>query len=83
MTFKTNLKMTIGQKRCGLRNREMEPMIVETTRKRIAEIIDGLEQQRGDKNTTPASGEKQRLISLAQTKLEEACMFAVKAMYAE
>jgi hypothetical protein len=83
MTFKTNLKMTIGQKRCGIRNREMEPMIVETTRKRIAEIIDGLEQQRGDKNTTPASGEKQRLISLAQTKLEEACMFAVKAMYTE
>mgnify|MGYP007119945805 CR=1 FL=1 len=83
MTFKTNLKMTIGQKRCGLRNREMEPMIVETARKRIAEIIDGLEQQRGDKNTAPASGEKQRLISLAQTKLEEACMFAVKAMYAE
>ena len=83
MTFKTNLKMTIGQKRCGLRNREMEPMIVETARKRIAEIIDGLEQQRGDKNTAPASGEKQRLISLAQTKLEEACMFAVKAMYTE
>ena len=83
MTFKTNLKMTIGQKRCGLRNREMEPMIVETARKRIAEIIDGLEQQRGDKNTAPASGEKQRLISLAQTKLEETCMFAVKAMYAE
>ena len=83
MTFKTSLKMTIGQKRCGLRNREMEPMIVETARKRIAEIIDGLEQQRGDKNTAPASGEKQRLISLAQTKLEEACMFAVKAMYAE
>ena len=75
--------MTIGQKRCGLRNREMEPMIVETTRKRIAEIIDGLEQQRGDKNTAPASGEKQRLISLAQTKLEEACMFSVKALYAE
>ena len=83
MTFKTNLKMTIGQKRCGLRNREMEPMIVETARKRIAEIIDGLEQQRGDKNTAPASGEKQRLISLAQTKLEEACMFAVKALYTE
>ena len=73
--------MTIGQRRCGLRNREMEPMIVETTRKRIAEIIDGLEQQRGDKNTAPASEEKQRLLSIAQDKLEEACMFAVKALY--
>ena len=76
--------MTIGQKRCGLRDtKNIEPMIIETIRKRIAEIIDGLEQQRGDKNTSPASGEKQRLISLAQTKLEEACMFAVKALYAE
>ena len=76
--------MTIGQKRCGLGDtKNVESMIVETTRKRIAEIIDGLEQQRGDKNTSPVSGEKQRLISLAQTKLEEACMFAVKALYAE
>lgn len=76
--------MTIGQKRCGLVDtKNIEPMIIETIRKRIAEIIDGLEQQRGDKNTSPASGEKQRLISLAQTKLEEACMFAVKALYAE
>ena len=74
--------MTIGQKRCGLGDtKNIEPMIIETIRKRIAEIIDGLEQQRGDKNTSPASGEKQRLISLAQTKLEEACMFAVKALY--
>ena len=76
--------MTIGQKRCGLGDtKNVEPMIVETTRKRIAEIIDGLEQQRGDKNISPVSGEKQRLISFAQTKLEEACMFAVKALYAE
>ena len=42
-----------------------------------------MEQQRGDKNISSVSGEKQRLISLAQTKLEEACMFAVKALYAE
>lgn len=76
--------MTIGQKRCGLGDtKNIEPMIIETIRKRIAEIIDGLEQQRGDKNTFPINGEKQRLISLAQTKLEEACMFAVKALYAE
>lgn len=74
--------MTIGQKRCGLGNRkDVEPMIIETTRKRIVEIIDGLEQQRGDRNTSPASGEKQRLLSIAQDKLEEACMFAVKALY--
>ena len=39
------------------------------------------ENNRRDKNTSPASAEKQRLISIAQTKLEEACMFAVKAIY--
>lgn len=49
----------------------------------MAGIIDELEALRGDKNIAPASGERQRLISLAQTKLEEACMFAVKAICTE
>lgn len=43
--------------------------------------IDALEKEKGDKNTAPASEEKQRLLSIAQDKLEEACMFAVKALY--
>ena len=76
--------MTIGQKRCGIRNREMEPMIVETTRKRIAEIIDGLEQQRGDKKYCSSKWRKAKAyFPCAVQNLEEACMFAVKAMYAE
>ncbi len=43
-------------------------------------IIDSLEKKRRDVNTNPVNSEKQRLISIAQTKLEEACMFAVKAI---
>lgn len=73
--------MTIGQKRCFSTSGEIEPLMIETTRKRIAEIIDALEKEKGDKNTAPASEEKQRLLSIAQDKLEEACMFAVKALY--
>ena len=72
---------TLGKQR--VRIGEREPDQVVSVKLKIAGIIDELEYLRGDKNTTPASGEKQRLISLAQTKLEEACMFAVKAMYTE
>lgn len=72
---------TLGEKRVGLKDGERED--VEITRRNLAEIIDHLESLRGDKNTNPSSNNKQRLISLAQTKLEEACMFAVKAIYAD
>ncbi len=71
---------TLGEKRCGVYS-SVESVVIKSARKKIAELIDGLEKERGDKNTTPASAEKQRLISIAQTKLEEACMFTVKALY--
>ena len=72
---------TLGKQR--VRIGEREPDQVVSVKLKIAGIIDELELLRGDKNTAPASEEKQRLISLAQTKLEEACMFAVKALHAE
>ncbi|MFB9120972.1 hypothetical protein ACFFUE_07185 [Bergeyella porcorum] len=71
---------TLGEKRCGVYS-SVESVVIKSARKKIAELIDGLEKERGDKNTTPASAEKQRLISIAQTKLEEACMFTVKTLY--
>lgn len=74
---------TIGEIRCNIDSLKTEPNLVEGVRSDLAGIIDMLEKQRGDKNTSPASAEKQRLISIAQTKLEEACMFAVKALYAK
>lgn len=72
---------TIGKIRCSIDNLKTEPNLVEDVKSDLADIIDMLEKQRDDKNTSPASAEKQRLISIAQTKLEEACMFAVKALY--
>ena len=57
--------MTIGQKRCGLGDRkDVEPMIIETARKRIAEIIDGLEQQRGEKTPLPQAEKSKGLFPL-------------------
>ena len=70
---------SLGKKRVGLKENEPEQVI--SVKLKIAGIIDEMEYLRGDKNTAPASQERQRLVSLAQTKLEEACMFATKAIY--
>lgn len=72
---------TIGEIRCNVDNQKIESSLVEYVRFDLAGIIDMLEEQRTDKDLSQVSGEKQRLISIAQTKLEEACMFAVKALY--
>lgn len=71
----------IGEIRCNVDNQKIESSLVEYVRSDLAGIIDMLEEQRTDKDLSQVSGEKQRLISIAQTKLEEACMFAVKALY--
>jgi len=72
---------TIGEIRCNVDNQKIESSLVEYVRSDLADVIDTLEEQRTDKDLSQVSGEKQRLISIAQTKLEEACMFAVKALY--
>lgn len=72
---------TIGEIRCNVDNQKIESSLVENVRADLADIIDMLEEQRTNKDLSQVSGEKQRLISIAQTKLEEACMFAVKALY--
>ena len=72
---------TIGEIRCNVDNQKIESSLVEYVRSDLAGIIDMLEEQRTDKDLSQVSGEKQRLISIAQTKLEEACMFALKALY--
>ncbi len=72
---------TIGEIRCNVDNQKIESSLVENVRSDLADIIDMLEEQRTNKDLSQVSGEKQRLISIAQTKLEEACMFAVKALY--
>ena len=72
---------TIGEIRCNVDNQKIESSLVENVRADLADIIDMLEEQRTNKDLSQVSGEKQRLISIAQTKLEESCMFAVKALY--
>ena len=72
---------TIGEIRCNVDNQKIESSLVENVRSDLADIIDMLEEQRTNKDLSQVSGEKQRLISIAQAKLEEACMFAVKALY--
>jgi hypothetical protein len=61
--------------------KKIESSLITKIRADLADVIDTLEEQRTDKDLSQVSGEKQRLISIAQTKLEEACMFAVKALY--
>ena len=71
---------TIGEIRCNVDNQKIESSLITKIRADLADVIDTLEEQRTDKDLSQVSGEKQRLISIAQTKLEEACMFAVKAL---
>ena len=54
---------TLGKQR--VRIGEREPDQVVSVKLKIAGIIDELEHLRGDRNTAPASGEKQRLLSIA------------------
>lgn len=72
---------TIGEIRCNVDNQKIESSLITKIRADLADVIDTLEEQWTDKDLSQVSGEKQRLISIAQTKLEEACMFAVKALY--
>lgn len=51
-------------------------------KQQTALLIDILEKQRLD-GSFPAVSEKQRLLSIAQSKYEEAAMFAVKALTTE
>lgn len=74
---------TIGEIRCNVDNQKIESSLIANIRVDLADVIDRLEEQRTNKDLSQVSGEKQRLISIAQTKLEEACMFAVKALYAK
>ena len=72
---------TLGRKRVNLNENQSEPEHINLIRLKIAGLIDELEFYKGDVNTNPTSKERERVISIAQTKLEEACMFAVKSFY--
>ena len=56
-------------------------MTVEMTKRIYADEIDRLEALRMTINDVPASSERQRTISRAQTAAEDACMLAVKLIF--
>jgi len=78
------MSQTLGQKRVKAEFNPAKNDLVDQIKNKSAELIDLMESMRTIITTsTPASGEKQRLISIAQTEIETACMYAVKANFTE
>ena len=69
-------EITLGEKRVRTSFNPSSSNPVEQIKQEIASLIDKMELE---KAINP-SGEKARLCSLAQTSLEEAAMWAVKAI---
>lgn len=82
-------EQTLGEKRIRVAFNPSGESVVDKIKQQSAELIDLLQAVRADEvsktyNESPEamrekSGEKLRLISLAQTAYEEAAMWAVKA----
>ena len=69
-------KKSIGEKRVRVNFNPMGTDKIMFKKKEFAQLIDGLESEKKE-NTDP---EKLRLIATAQTKIEEAAMWTIKAM---
>jgi hypothetical protein len=74
------MSQTLGQKRVKAEFNPAKNDLVDQIKNKSAELIDLLEQMRADLNST---GEKQRLITLAQTEIEVGAMWAVKACFTD
>lgn len=78
------MSQTLGQKRVKAEFNPAKNDLVDQIKNKSAELIDLCEQMR-----VPGSigqkfnGEKHRLISIAQTEIETACMYAVKANFTD
>lgn len=70
---------SLGANRVRASFNPSEQSVVDRFKETTAMLIDNLEEMRGPNVT----GETLRLIALAQTGYEEACMWAVKAATAE
>ena len=71
-----NSKQTLGEKRIRVNFNPMRTDKIMFKKKEFAHLIDELESEK--KETTDP--EKLRLIATAQTKIEEAAMWTIKAM---
>ena len=73
---------TLGDSRVKIDFNTTKDTLVDEIKKKSAELIDLCETMR-DFNIDMSSQEKMRVISLAQTGYEDACMWAVKANFTE
>lgn len=73
------MNQTLGQKRVKAEFNPSKNEIVDQIKNKAAELIDLTEQLRVE----GLSGERHRLISIAQTEAETAAMYAVKACFTE
>jgi hypothetical protein len=74
-------EFTLGQRRVKAEFNPAKNDLVDQIKNKSAELIDLLETMRNLPLT--GTGEKQRLVSIAQTEIETACMYAVKANFTE
>lgn len=70
--------MTLGEIRVARSFNPSANEVVEDFKARFAALIDDLEALR---QVAPDNREKQRTISNAQARAEEACMYAVKSIF--
>ncbi|HAT3998581.1 TPA: hypothetical protein I9Y90_000063 [Elizabethkingia anophelis] len=73
------MEKTLGQIRVRTESDVTKADDISLIKQLTANLIDMLEDLRKD-NRSMIDPEKQRLISIAQSKYEEACMFAIKAL---
>ena len=71
------MEQTLGQKRVKAEFNPSKTDNVDLIKNKSAELIDLLETMITDEST----GEKIRLIRIAQTDIETACMYGVKANF--
>lgn len=76
------MEKTLGQIRVRTDFNVTKADNISLVKQQTANLIDMLEDLRKD-NRAMIDQEKQRLISIAQSKYEEAAMFAVKALTTE
>jgi hypothetical protein len=81
------MEQTLGQKRVKADFNPAKNDLVDQIKNKSAELIDLIEKLRTQDTSGSASdllsGEKARIISIAQTEIETACMYAVKANFTD
>lgn len=81
------MSQTLGQKRVKAEFNPAKNDLVDQIKNKSAELIDLVEKLRTQDSSGNAtdilSGEKARIISIAQTEIETACMYGVKACFTD